>query len=96
METTVKQLAKVQMELAKTYLELLLADDDVKAQKLEELRQTFRDFVRDQYPGVSFKDIIKLTASHYFGIVPLHQNQEHRRAYLQTAAALLSSIPKGM
>ena len=53
-----------------------------------------RAFVAEHYRGVSFLDVIKLTASHYFGIVPLHQNQEHRRAYLQTAAALLSSIPK--
>ena len=38
-------------------------------------------------------DVVKLTASHYFGIVPLHQNTEHQHAYLQTASALLSSIP---
>ena len=39
------------------------------------------------------KDVVKLTASHYFGIVPLHQNREHQLAYLTTARALLSSIP---
>ena len=64
------------------------------AEILEELRQTFRAFVAEQYVGVALSDIIKLTAAHYFGIVPLHQNQDHRRAYLQTASALLSSIPK--
>jgi hypothetical protein len=64
------------------------------AEILEELRQTFRSFVAEQYVGVALSDIIKLTAAHYFGIVPLHQNQDHRRAYLQTASALLSSIPK--
>ena len=37
-ETTVKQLAKIQMELAKTYIELLLVDEAAKEQKLEALR----------------------------------------------------------
>ena len=37
-------------------------------------------------------DITRLTAQHYFGIVPLHQNQQHQLAYLQTCAALLSSV----
>ena len=38
-------------------------------------------------------DVVKITASHYFGIVPLHVNTEHQAAYLHTAAALLSSLP---
>ena len=37
-------------------------------------------------------DIVRITASHYFGIVPLHVNREHQMAYLQTASALLSSL----
>ena len=56
---------------------------------------TFRAFVAEHYRGVSFLDVVKLTASHYFGIVPLHVNQDHRLAYLQTATALMSSIPRG-
>ena len=36
--------------------------------------------------------VASLTAQHYFGIVPLHQNQQHQLAYLQTCAALLSSV----
>ena len=41
---------------------------------------------------VALSDIIKLTAAHYFGIVPLHVNREHQAAYLQTASALISSL----
>lgn len=63
------------------------------AELLEELRNTFRAFVTDHYPKVIMSDVVKLTASHYFGIVPLHQNREHQAAYLTTASALLSSIP---
>ena len=63
------------------------------AELLEELRHTFRAFVAEQYPTVKMSDVVKITASHYFGIVPLHQNAEHQAAYLQTAEALLSSIP---
>ena len=89
-------------DLSKIYQSLLGYDfillgiplQERDAEILEELRQTFRAFVAERYVGVNLSDIVKLTASHYFGIVPLHQNQEHRRAYLQTAAALLSSIPK--
>mmetsp|Transcript_36127 Transcript_36127/g.84397 ORF Transcript_36127/g.84397 Transcript_36127/m.84397 type:complete len:805 (-) Transcript_36127:85-2499(-) len=59
---------------------------------LEQLRDTFRDFVGEQYPQVSMSDVEMLTASHYFGIVPLHTNKQHQLAYLQTCAALLSRI----
>ena len=38
-------------------------------------------------------DVVKLTASHYFGIVPLHTNQSHQLAYLEICRALLSSLP---
>ncbi len=61
------------------------------AELLEELRHTFRAFVAEHYPTVRFSDIVMLTASHYFGIIPLHVNSEHQAAYLQTAAALVSS-----
>ncbi|KAL1521269.1 hypothetical protein AB1Y20_020938 [Prymnesium parvum] len=64
------------------------------AELLEELRDTFRSFIAENYPQVLMSDVVKLTASHYFGIVPLHQNPEHQAAYLRTASALLSSIPK--
>ena len=59
---------------------------------LEELRHAFRRFVSEHYPAVRMADITRLTAQHYFGIVPLHQNQQHQLAYLQTCAALLSSV----
>ena len=59
---------------------------------LEELRHTFRTFLREHYPEVRLSDIVRITASHYFGIVPLHVNREHQMAYLQTASALLSSL----
>lgn len=59
---------------------------------LEQLRDTFRDFVGEHYPQVSMSDVEMLTASHYFGIVPLHTNKQHQLAYLQTCAALLSRI----
>ena len=59
---------------------------------LEGLRQTFRSFVAEHYAGVPMADIMRLTASHYFGIVPLHVNRDHQVAYLQTASALISSL----
>jgi len=88
-------------DLSKIYQSLLGYDfillgiplQERDAEILEELRNTFRAFVAEHYRGVSFLDVIKLTASHYFGIVPLHVNQDHRLAYLQTATALMSSIP---
>ena len=90
-------------DLSKIYQSLLGYDfillgiplQERDAEILEELRNTFRAFVAEHYRGVSFLDVIKLTASHYFGIVPLHVNQDHRLAYLQTATALMSSIPRG-
>ena len=65
------------------------------AEILEELRGEFAAFVAAEYAdeGVEMHDVVKLTASHYFGIVPLHQNQSHRLAYLETCKALLSSLP---
>jgi len=63
------------------------------AELLEELRDTFRTFVKDHYPSVAFSDIVKITASHFFGIVPLHVNKDHQIAYLQTAQALISTCP---
>ena len=62
------------------------------AEILEDLRHTFRAFVREHYPEVRLSDVVKIAASHYFGIVPLHVNRDHQVAYLQTAAALLSSL----
>jgi hypothetical protein len=38
-------------------------------------------------------DVVKLTASYYFGIVPLHTNQSHQLAYFEICRALLSSLP---
>ena len=48
--------------------------------------------MRENYPEVLLSDVVKITASHFFGIVPLHVNREHQLAYLQTASALLSSL----
>ena len=59
---------------------------------LEELRHAFRRFVSEHYPAVRMADITRLTAQHYFGIVPLHVNRDHQAAYLQTASALISSL----
>jgi hypothetical protein len=64
------------------------------AELLEELRDTFRAFVAEHYPTVRHEDVVALTASHYFGIVPLHQNRQHQLAYLSTCMALLSSLPR--
>ena len=87
-------------DLSKVYQSLLGYDfiilsqplHERDAELLEELRHTFRSFVREHYPEVRLSDIVKITASHYFGIVPLHVNKEHQHAYLQTASALLSSL----
>ena len=87
-------------DLSKVYQSLLGYDYIILSQPLlekdaellEELRHTFRAFVREHYPSVRLSDVIKITASHYFGIVPLHVNQDHQAAYLQTAAALISSL----
>ena len=64
------------------------------AELLEELRDCFRDFVAEHYPSVRHADVVALTASHYFAIVPLHQVRAHQLAYLSTCHALLSSLPK--
>ena len=88
-------------DLSKVYQSLLGYDFIILSQPLlerdaellEELRHTFRAFVREHYPTVRLSDIVKITASHYFGIVPLHVNRDHQAAYIQTASALLSSLP---
>jgi len=88
-------------DLSKVYQSLLGYDYIILSQPLlerdaeilEELRHTFRTFVSEHYPSVVHDDIVKLTASHYFGIVPLHVNKDHQVAYLQTAEALISSLP---
>ena len=87
-------------DLSKVYQSLLGYDfiilgqplHERDAELLEELRHTFRAFVRENYPEVLLSDVVKITASHFFGIVPLHVNREHQLAYLQTASALLSSL----
>jgi len=87
-------------DLSKVYQSLLGYDyiilgqplHERDAELLEELRHTFRAFVREHYPTVKLSDVVKITASHYFGIVPLHVNTDHQRAYMQTASALLSSL----
>merc|ERR1711988_1087242 len=87
-------------DLSKVYQSLLGYDfiilneplHERDAEILEALRETFRDFVAENYPGVLISDIVKLTAQHYFGIVPLHVNREHQLAYLHTCSALLSNI----
>jgi hypothetical protein len=62
------------------------------AEILEELRDVFCTFVAIEYPNVAVQDVVKLSASHYFGIVPLHNVLTHQLAYLDTCRALLSSI----
>jgi len=87
-------------DLSKVYQSLLGYDYIILSQPLlerdtellEELRDEFRRFVADKYPEVDFRDVVMLTASHYFGIVPLHQNRSHQHAYLHTCQALLSSM----
>jgi hypothetical protein len=87
-------------DLSKVYQSLLGYDyiilsqplHERDAELLEELRRTFRAFVRENYPTVRLSDVVKLTASHYFGIVPLHVNRDHQVSYLQTASALISSL----
>ena len=91
----------VHYDLSKVYQSLLGYDYIIltqpllerDAELLEELRHTFRAFVKEHYPEVRISDVVKIAASHYFGIVPLHVNQSHQVAYLQTAAALISSLP---
>jgi len=88
-------------DLSKVYQSLLgydfillgvpIAERD--AELLEELRETFNSFVTEHYPSVLLSDVVKITASHYFGIVPLHQNRDHQLAYLQNCMGLLSSLP---
>jgi hypothetical protein len=98
--TTLTLQGDLTYDLSKVYQSLLGYDYIIlgqplyerDAELLEELRHTFRAFVRDNYPSVRLSDIVKITASHYFGIVPLHVNRDHQAAYLQTAAALLSSL----
>ena len=88
-------------DLSKVYQSLLGYDyillstplQERDGELLEELRDTFREFVAEHYPTVQMADVIRLTAQHYFGIVPLHVNQSHQMAYLQTASTLLSSLP---
>ena len=67
--------------------------DRVEPEEVEELREAFNAFVSEHYPSVELSDVVKITASHYFGIVPLHLNRDHQLAYLQTCSGLLSSLP---
>ena len=70
-------------DLSKVYQSLLGYDfiilgqplHERDAELLEELRHTFRAFVRENYPEVLLSDVVKITASHFFGIVPLHVNR---------------------
>ena len=84
-------------DLSKVYQSLLGYDFIILGQELRErdmeilaqLRETFREFVAEHYPRTRMSDVIKITASHYFGIVPLHINQQHRQEYFKTCLALL-------
>ena len=90
-------------DLSKVYQSLLGYDfillskalQERDAEILEDLRDEFFDFIKENYKEVQIEDVVRLTASHYFGIVPLHVNRDHQRSYLATCKILLASLPAG-
>mmetsp|Transcript_22652 Transcript_22652/g.67035 ORF Transcript_22652/g.67035 Transcript_22652/m.67035 type:complete len:663 (-) Transcript_22652:528-2516(-) len=58
-------------------------------ENLASLRGHFWDFVGERYPEISQSDVRVIAASHFFGIVPLHERRSRMREYLKTARELL-------
>ena len=55
----------------------------------EELKASYWEFVKSNYPHINHDMIPYLTAAHYFCIVPLHINPVHQKKFLQYAKMVL-------
>jgi hypothetical protein len=83
-------------DLSKTYQSLqgydfMLLDwpiDEHVGKVLAELRETFEDCLARYYATVDLNDVKLITCSHFFGIVPLHDNRDHQVEYLHKAVEL--------
>lgn len=59
------------------------------ARMLEGLRKVFFDFVKESYPEIREEDILLVTASLYFSLIPLHVDVAHHKQFMRSAVALL-------
>jgi len=50
---------------------------------LSELRAVYFDFLKKEYKTVLKRDVLWITASHYFSLVPLHKDQAKQKLYLE-------------
>lgn len=55
---------------------------------VKELRQSFIDYISQEYPHVDMKDIHMITIQLYFTLIPLHNNIQHQVQFLNMAKKL--------
>lgn len=58
-----------------------LSKQDVKY--LSKLRDVYFEFLGNEYKTVSKRDVLWITASHYFSLVPLHTERTKQKQYLE-------------
>ena len=56
---------------------------------LEELKEHFFSFVQRYYPEVRASDVVLITASLFFSLIPLHDNRAHHKLFFNKACRLL-------
>lgn len=60
---------------------------------LARLRErVFADWLKAHHPDIELKDVRIITAAHFFCIVPLHENRDHQRQFLEASQALLREV----
>ena len=65
------------------------SDTETDRRILQSLQKVFFDFVKSTYPEIKEQDIILVTASLYFSLIPLHDDMDHHKLFFQKAADLL-------
>ena len=65
------------------------SDSEADQRILGEIKQCFARFVQNLYPKIALCDVILVTASLYFSLIPLHDNLDHHKLFFQKAEALV-------
>lgn len=64
------------------------SDSDVDQRILGDIKHCFVRFVQSNYPTIALLDVILVTASLYFSLIPLHDNLEHHKHFYAKACQL--------
>lgn len=76
-------------DLAKVFQSLCLYDfiigdvttDSYTMGQMSQLHGEFQNLLNEYYPGVKFEDVILITCSLYFSLIPLHERDDHMKKF---------------